>query len=106
MACQHAPSALVEPIIQELPDSCALKNVAYKNKIETLFITHCYACHSGRGASKGINLEGYEGLKWWINNDSMRILGVIRKGEMPPTGKIPNCQILQLETWIQKGMPY
>ncbi len=105
-ACQHTPIAALEPTIQELPDTCGVKNVAYKSKIETLFSTHCYTCHSGRGASKGINFEGYGGLKWWLTNDSVRILGVIRKGEMPPTGKIPDCQILQLQTWIQKGMPY
>jgi cytochrome c5 len=105
LACQHSTMSVIEPTVKEPLDSCGVNNISYKTKIETVFTAHCYGCHSGTGASKGIDLEGYASLKWWMSNDSSRLLGVIRRGEMPPKGKIPNCQIQQIEAWLRKGMP-
>jgi hypothetical protein len=110
LACQHDPSIsdilVVEKPI-ELPDSCGLKTVTYSKTLKPIFEFYCDGCHGDIRASKGINLQGYDNLKWWIMHDSSRVLGSIRyeKGSfMPPGGKLVHCNLQQIETWVKDGM--
>lgn len=105
--CQNAPTPIIEEIVPiGAPDSCGVKNVSYNNKIDAIMTKHCKQCHSGNGALKGINLESYQSNKSWFQLDSSRLLGAIRYETgtfMPPKGKIPECEIRQLETWVREG---
>ncbi len=106
IACQHSPIKAMEPIVNEPPDPCGLKNVTHRNKIDSIMTAHCKQCHAGRGALKGINLEDYQSTRAWFLLDSARLMSVIRFETgvyMPPVGKIPECEIRQLETWAREG---
>jgi hypothetical protein len=110
LACQHDPSpieVLIPKKPTEIPDSCGLKSVTYSKTIKPLLDFYCIGCHGNGSASKGINFEGYENLKLWINADSSRVLGSIRfeKGAfMPPIGKMAHCNIQQIEAWVKGGL--
>jgi Cytochrome C oxidase, cbb3-type, subunit III len=112
IACKNEPS--LKPLDKEpetpkvVTDTCGgLKNMTYNNKIEAIFKSYCTGCHGDNTSARGYNFEGYFNVKVWMKSDSARILGVIRHEVgyfMPPNGKVPDCQIRQLETWLREGL--
>jgi hypothetical protein len=105
-ACRESPVITDDNTTSQPTDTCSLKNVRYKNRIQGILTQHCTLCHGNITALKGINFESYEGAKAWFQLDSARILGTVRYEallNMPPAGKIPACQIQQLELWVREG---
>jgi hypothetical protein len=64
----------------------------------------CVSCHNGTSPSGGIPITDYCEVAVQANNG--HLAGVLRDGThplMPPSAPLPECQIRQVELWIQSG---
>jgi len=64
------------------------------------------SCHSGPGAKKGVDLADYNAVKRQVtvgNADASRLVRIIRRGQMPPSGPLPKSEIDQLAKWVNDG---
>ena len=91
-----------------IEDNCDTANLTYTNQIKPIFENNCLTpdCHTTETASGKIVLDNYDSVKVSINKG--KVLKEINyepgNSEMPPNGKMNNCTILQIETWIKEGM--
>lgn len=98
----------LEPFLGANGMSCDTSGVSYQVEVLPLLQTHCISCHSASLASGGINLDGFSKVK--VQADNGKLLGSMKYengySPMPPGGaKLPDCNILQIETWINAGTP-
>ena len=98
-------------------ENCLDKDVSYKADVQTLFDTHCNTsgCHSGGNPGGGLSLEkelSFEELtkpgKGYVNttNPSISVLHSQLNSinnPMPPTGKLPPCDIKTIYNWMAQG---
>lgn len=87
---------------------CDTSSFSYAAAIKPLIDASCKGCHNASLASGGIDLSTYTGLK--NTAVSGRLLGSIRWNtgfSAMPQGapKLPECQITQVEKWINAGTP-
>jgi hypothetical protein len=90
--------------------SCDTSNVHYNTTIKPIITSNCLnqGCHTSGNPSGGFNFESYNGLISVIPGN--RLVNAInyRTGgskNMPPTGKLPDCEIRKIEAWIGHGFP-
>jgi hypothetical protein len=85
------------------PDTTACKtdSMSYTNNVRTIMQSYCFSCHGNgsTGGSGGINLDGYDNLKPYVDNG--KLVGNITHapGYVPmPYGqpKMPDCEINQI----------
>jgi len=85
---------------------CDTIDLSYTNQIKSILDGNCMDCHSTANASAAIVLDNYAAVKDAINNGE--VLKAINHesgvSDMPPSGKMNNCTILQIETWVKEGM--
>lgn len=89
-------------------DTCGNLPFTYSGAVASLMTTYCTKCHGATSPKAGIDLSTYNGVKAVALNG--KLLGTIKKETgfkpMPPgTTKIPDCQIRQIEKWVQAGAP-
>lgn len=89
-------------------NQCNTANVTYSLSVVAILSDRCYKCHDQRTNTGGITLEGHANLKRYV--DSGRLLGAIKHqsgfSPMPQNeAQLPDCQIAQIEAWIQQGAP-
>lgn len=89
-------------------EECNTEAVSYQDDIRLIFDTHCMICHNASSNFGNVKLETYAQVVTRV--ESGELLGVIRHdpGFSPmPQGnpKIPECQIRQIESWIDDGYP-
>jgi len=89
-------------------NNCDTSNITYTNSIKTIFDTNCTGCHNTANPSGGWALDTYNSAKNCAQ--SGRLLGAVKwlsgYSPMPQGGnKLPNCDILKIEKWINSGMP-
>jgi len=87
---------------------CDTTNISYANDVWPIIGSNCTSCHSGNAPSGNVNLENHEQIKAAGINGSL--LGVIKHengwSPMPKgTSKLPDCDILKIETWGNNGYP-
>jgi hypothetical protein len=87
---------------------CDTVNVTFSGSIIPINDTYCKGCHSGSNPSGGIMLTDYTTIKAAV--DGGRYLGAIEQlpgfKPMPQGGsKLPDCNIYQINKWINQGMP-
>ena len=87
-------------------DTCGTVVFTYSGAVAPLLTTNCTRCHNATTTRAGVNLSTYEGVKTVALNG--RLLGSIKKETgfkpMPPgNNKLPDCQIRQIEKWVQAG---
>jgi mono/diheme cytochrome c family protein len=84
---------------------CDTANVPFRT-VQTIINSNCVGCHSGGGASDGVNLESYASIR--TNTENGRLKGAITHASgytaMPPGITLPACDILKIEAWINQGM--
>ena len=92
-----------------LDQNCDTVNVTYSKNMVPLFSANCgtnNSCHSGSIAQGGVVLDNYSSAS--SQNDG-KMLGSIEHQSgssfMPPTGKLSDCGIRQIQIWIQNGKP-
>src|SRR5262249_1124660 len=104
---------LAAPIRAETPASAE----HFEKKIRPLFVTHCLECHGGdakkiksglRLTSRAEMLKGGERGPAVVTGDpakSRLIRAVQYAGDlkMPPTGRLTDAQISDLESWVKDG---
>ena len=86
---------------------CDTTNFTYSTSVLITNETYCKGCHNPASLGGGIDLSTYASLKVQATNG--KYLGSIKHGTgffaMPKGGsKLSDCQIRQVEKWIQAGM--
>ena len=87
---------------------CDTTNVTYSNNVWPIINANCTSCHGGGAPAGNIRLENYNDISSAANNGSL--LGTIRHengwSPMPKGGgKLNNCDIAKIETWVNQGTP-
>ncbi len=87
---------------------CDTVNVTFTGSILPVNDTYCKGCHSGSSPSGGITLTDYASIKAAV--DGGRYVGAIEQltgyTAMPKGNpKLPECNIYQINKWINQGMP-
>jgi hypothetical protein len=93
------------------PGNCDSSQVGYRNNVELIFASYCNGCHGNDHPQAGLQLSTYEMAKATIKADTALFLHAIQfssapQKNMPPFGKLPDCELNKLENWVLKGMPY
>lgn len=90
----------------EMYGGCDTANVTY-TKIIAPIMQNCVGCHGAKGASANISLHDYNSVKACATLG--RLSGSLNQSPgyiaMPPSGKLGNCDLKQLDKWIINGMP-
>jgi Cytochrome C oxidase, cbb3-type, subunit III len=88
--------------------TCKTDSMSYSNNVVPIMQSYCFSCHGNgnTGGSGGINLEGYNNLKPYVDNG--KLVGNITHapGYVPmPYGqpKMPDCEINQIVAWVDQG---
>lgn len=78
--------------------------------VQSLINTNCGNCHTNGGMKGGVDLSSYatimNGRRRLVSpgdGANSRLIRIIRSGQMPPGGKMPDDQIAKLEKWINDG---
>ena len=87
---------------------CEITNRSWDQHIRPIIQTYCLGCHSGTTPGAGLNFSTHAVVAAATANG--RLYGAINHQQgftaMPPTGaKMPECQILQIKSWIVAGAP-
>lgn len=90
------------PISISNTNSCDTIRYKYANNLTTIITTNCIGCH-GSGSSNG-DLSTYTNVKAYALSGAL--VGSL-KGQgftqMPPTGKLSECDIKGIENWVIAG---
>jgi hypothetical protein len=93
--------------VQELQDPCDSADVVFKQDVEALLSANCTdaGCHNGPNGVGGLDLNTYASAKEIADNGKLmnRITGA--GNLMPPSGKLPKCDIERIRTWVEQGAP-
>lgn len=87
---------------------CDTALYTFSGAVNPILTASCLGCHSGSGASGGIDLTTYSGVLAVVNNG--KLLGSIKHQAgyvaMPQgTSQLSDCNIAQIEKWINSGAP-
>jgi len=82
-----------------------ISEVSYSLVVEPIIAANCRACHTGTSPSGGIRLDAYQDVATLAA--SGKLTGVLRGTgtytPMPPSGPLDECQIRQIELWVEAG---
>lgn len=100
-----------EKLYSEISTSCDLNNVTFAATVKPILQASCYACHSNSNATNsgdGIKLENYTDVQKMAKDG--KLMGTVNHSNgysaMPKGGgKLSDCEINQLQTWIDNGTP-
>jgi hypothetical protein len=84
---------------------CDTANVTFSNTVRPILETNCVGCHSGAGATAGVDVSTYQGLKRVV--DAGRFPNVLTASsgapQMPPGSRLSPCDIAKIQAWVRKG---
>ncbi len=87
--------------------NCDTINISYGNMIAKTMATYCIGCHGANYPGAGLNLTNYAGMSAIAANG--RLIGSITHiagyKAMPQGGKLPSCEIKQIQKWVAMGFP-
>lgn len=88
--------------------ACQTTNMSWSQHIRPVIQTYCLGCHSGAAPGAGLNFSTHAGVAATVSGG--RLYGAINHQSgfvaMPLGGaKMPECNILQIESWIDAGAP-
>ena len=89
------------------PDnSCITIDMSYNNNISTILQDYgCISCHNTINPQGGVNLEGYNEIKVWVDNSRLT-KSINHNGASPmpkDQAKMDSCDIKKIESWISDG---
>lgn len=88
-------------------EGCNTTSVTYSGTIWPMMQKYCTGCHSAGSPAGGIVIAGYEDMVSLAGNGSL--MGSIRYesayAPMPPNQSLSDCNIDQLQKWIDEGFP-
>lgn len=86
--------------------TCDTAGMQYTANVLPIIRTNCYGCHGNGAASGGVSLDSYEKLR--TQAASGKLLAVITHAAgvppMPQGGKLSDCDINKIRSWINRGM--
>jgi hypothetical protein len=86
---------------------CDTSNVLFSTNILPVIEANCTGCHSGSKPDGSIMLVTYDDIKTQGANG--KLVGTIMKlpayKPMPAVGKLSQCNIAKIRTWVRNGMP-
>lgn len=85
---------------------CDVTAVSWTADIQPMIQQNCLGCHSGAGASAGLDLSTYMSVK----THSSSLVNRMNKPNgdplmMPPSGPLSNCTLNQMDAWVAAGTP-
>jgi len=84
-------------------------NISYATDIAPIIDANCSDCHSSASASSGIQLDNYDGLKFYAQNGYLYGCISHASGYRPMPdggGKLNDCTIATIKKWIDNGTPH
>jgi hypothetical protein len=83
--------------------NCDTVTFAYNAKVKNIINSNCSGCHSS-GSSNGYLLD-HASLKAAAVSGSLKnsLNGTGGYSQMPPSGKLSNCDVKGIENWITAG---
>lgn len=87
---------------------CDTTDITWESPVREILQQNCVMCHGPSFAAKGVRHDSYESEKVVINDGRLR--GVINHlpgyTKMPKDrGKLPECELKILNTWLDNGAP-
>lgn len=90
------------------PNNCDTSNITFTANVQPILNSGlCLSCHTGPGAFGNVRLDSYQAAA----DIAPKMLKAIKHDPslgisqwMPPGGKLNDCQILQIEAWINQGL--
>ncbi|MCX6310812.1 MAG: hypothetical protein NT084_04170 [Bacteroidetes bacterium] len=113
-SCKHQPVNIPHHSTNE----CDTLNVSYSTTVKPILLGNCYNCHSTYYATTtgALDLEDWSSLKNYLTYTyrgdsiygskfyhSIKQVGLIQP--MPPAGKLTDCEISKIHSWIISGAP-
>lgn len=91
-----------------LTNACdTISTMSYANHIAPILSSFCLSCHSGSFPSGNVLLDNYASVNTYAG--SGQLLGTINHispySLMPPTAPLNQCQLRQIELWVNAGAP-
>ncbi len=88
---------------------CQTANISYLTDVLPIVQANCYVCHDNDNFNtlgNGIDLEGYDDLKIYVDNE--RFFGSINRDQgfspMPRDApKLDQCDLDKIKSWIDAG---
>lgn len=85
---------------------CDVTAVSWTSDIQPMIQQNCVGCHSGVGASAGLDFSTYMSVK----THSSSLVNRMNKPNgdpllMPPSGPLSNCTLNQMDAWVAAGAP-
>lgn len=97
---QHPFDGYVNTCDAELADT-------YTATVRVILTYNCLSCHNASSKKGDISLATIQDVRKYV--DSGQLMGSIRKisgyEAMPPQGNLRDCDIQQIQDWIDAGMP-
>ena len=99
-----------EKLYPQLSTGCDLTNVTFAATVKPILQASCLSCHSNSavngGDGGGVKLENFADVLISVNNG--KLMGTIKHTpgyqQMPQGGgKLTDCEINQLQKWIDNG---
>ena len=92
--------------MKETSTECDPSNSSFEKNIMPTIKENCVVCHNSNFAMGEVNLDSYQAILPYV--ESGALIGSIRHEPdwkiMPPAGeKLNECQIGQIEKWIEEG---
>lgn len=88
-------------------DGCDTDQVSFTETIWPMMESYCTGCHSSGSPGGGIVIEDHADMKTIANDGSL--MGSVRYesgyAKMPTNKQLSECNINQLQKWIDEGMP-
>ena len=93
-------------------NTCDTTQFGYTNAVQTILANNCGGCHGTKPGSANVYLGDYASAKAYITANKTLFLNAINHSttltasqRMPPSAKMIDCKILQVQKWIDKGYP-
>jgi uncharacterized membrane protein len=89
-------------------DACGdTVNITFSLSVKPILTNKCIGCHSGGAPQGGIDLSTYTNVKTQVTNG--KLWGSVSHGTgytpMPVAGTLSNCELTQIQKWINQGAP-
>lgn len=85
--------------------SCDTVSVSYTVDIVPILNANCTGCHSTAGATGGVVLDTYQGVKNQVDAGSLVdvLTGANGASVMPPSGSLSPDAIRKITCWVENG---
>jgi len=86
-------------------NDCDETKFSFNANVLPIIVKNCQGCHGDKDPTGGISLTNYFKIKIQVNNG--KLMGSLNHANgfvsMPPSGKMPDCQINVIQNWINNG---